>query len=111
MSVEITKAMVGAGAMTEPPHASFTPFGCPSGERTFSIQRHFWDDCPTTRQREEINMPRNPGELARLEDEYEYWCGKAYNLILGKSSREYALGRVRELEKQLGIDSKKYNGG
>ena len=55
-------------------------------------------------------MSRNPSELARLEDEYNYYLKRAHNLSLGKSTREDALRECRKLEAQLGIAGKNYNG-
>ena len=49
-------------------------------------------------------MVRNPSELARLEDELEFWREKAQNLGLSRSSRQAALNQVRSLERQLGIN-------
>ncbi len=54
--------------------------------------------------------PRNPSELARLEDELCYWKTKVGNLCLSKSSREAALAEVRKIERQLGLESEDYNG-
>ncbi len=55
-------------------------------------------------------MVRNPSELARLDDEREYWTEKVRNLGLSKSSREAALAELRKIERQLGIRGKNYNG-
>ena len=54
-------------------------------------------------------MPRNPSELARLEDELEYWREKVKDLNYSKRTRESFLCNVRHLEKQLGIESQPYN--
>jgi hypothetical protein len=53
--------------------------------------------------------PRNPSELARLEDELEYYREKVLNHTLGKSSKELALKEVRRIENLLGFESKPYN--
>lgn len=53
--------------------------------------------------------PRNPSELARLEDEYQYWMAKVLNHSLSKSSKAEALVEVRKLEKLLGIEGNNYN--
>jgi hypothetical protein len=55
-------------------------------------------------------MP-NVSELARYEDELEYWKEKVRNLSLGKSSREAALREVRKIEGYLGLKGENYNGG
>lgn len=56
-------------------------------------------------------MPRNPSEIARLEDEYQYWYARVHNLELLKPQREKALVELRKLERILGIESRPYNGG
>lgn len=54
-------------------------------------------------------MPRNPSELARLEDEYQYWAAKVLSQTTSKSVKEEALIEMRKLEKQLGYQSIDYN--
>jgi hypothetical protein len=54
-------------------------------------------------------MPRNPSELARLEEELAFCEAAAYNLALSKSSREQYLRDVRRLQAVLGIEGKGYN--
>lgn len=56
-------------------------------------------------------MPRNPSELARLEEEYKETKKELKNLTYPKGYREELLRDLRKLEKQLGIEGKKYNGG
>lgn len=53
--------------------------------------------------------PRNPSELARLEDEREYWYKKVKDLTLSRRSREVCLMNLRNVEARLGIESKDYN--
>lgn len=48
--------------------------------------------------------PRNPSELARLEDELCYWKTKVGNLTLSKADREAALSEARKIERQLDIE-------
>ena len=54
-------------------------------------------------------MPRNPSELARLEDEYEYWAAKVLNPNLIKADKETALVELNKVAKQLGIKISSYN--
>jgi hypothetical protein len=54
-------------------------------------------------------MPRNPSELARLEDEYEYWAAKVLSNTTPKGDKEKALIEMRKIEKQLGYRSIDYN--
>lgn len=54
--------------------------------------------------------PRNPSELARLEEELKFARAEAYDLRFPKAYREGCLRDVRKLEAALGIEGKKYNG-
>lgn len=53
--------------------------------------------------------PRNPSELARLEDEREYWLKKVKDLSLSRRSREVFLMNLRNVEARLGIKGENYN--
>lgn len=54
-------------------------------------------------------MPiRNPGEIARYEDELEYLKAELRGYKV-KSVKEKILGEIRYIESILGIDSKPYN--
>jgi hypothetical protein len=55
-------------------------------------------------------MPRNPSELARLEEELDA-LRKDMNPLWPKAQREGWLREIRVLERILGIESKPYNGG
>lgn len=46
---------------------------------------------------------RNPSELARLEDELDYWREKSLNLALSKKARELALAELRKIERILSL--------
>ena len=54
-------------------------------------------------------MVRNPSELARLEDELEDARG-LMKFAHTKGEKENVLRKIRYYERQLGIDSKPYNG-
>lgn len=54
-------------------------------------------------------MPKNPSELARLEEELKFAKAEAYDLRFPKGYREACLRDVRQLEKALGIEGKSYN--
>lgn len=54
-------------------------------------------------------MPRNPSELARLEDERDYWRNNLKHHVGSRNSKEYILRQLRDVERQLGIESKQYN--
>lgn len=54
-------------------------------------------------------MP-NPSELARLEDEIEYYRTNLKEGIHSKRTKEWLLKQIREREAILGIPSKPYNG-
>lgn len=56
-------------------------------------------------------MPRNPSELARLEDEIEYYRSKVFDYNLSKTSREAALAEVRKRERLLGRKDENYISG
>ena len=53
-------------------------------------------------------MSRNPSEMARIEEEYEYAVSK-FILAKTKSAKETLLREIRQLEKQLGIENSNYN--
>lgn len=56
-------------------------------------------------------MP-NPNEMLRLEEELKHHRKNFINLEHSKKSREYHLGEIRKISKQLGLpDPPKYNGG
>lgn len=50
-----------------------------------------------------MTAPKNPSELARLEDELEYWREKSLNLALSKRSRELARAELRKIERILSL--------
>jgi hypothetical protein len=54
-------------------------------------------------------MPRNPSELARLEDEYEYWATKVLSQTTPKADKQHALIELNKVAKQLGIEHPSYN--
>jgi hypothetical protein len=54
--------------------------------------------------------PRNPSELARLEEELKFAEAEAYDLRFPKAYREGCLRDVRKIQKILGVEGKKYNG-
>lgn len=51
--------------------------------------------------------PRNPSELARLEDDLQYYTEKSKNLKLSKTTRAVCIKKIREIESTLGIDRAK----
>lgn len=55
-------------------------------------------------------MPRNPSEIARLEEELKFAKAEAYDLRFPKEYRESCLRDVRKIEAALGIEGEKYNG-
>ena len=55
-------------------------------------------------------MTNNPSELARLEDELEYYRDLFKTKCNSKSAKENVLRKIRILEVQLGLDHKPYNG-
>ena len=57
----------------------------------------------------EKTMPRNPSELARLEEELKFAKAEANDLRFPKEYREACLRDVRKLEATLGIEGKGYN--
>lgn len=57
------------------------------------------------------NVSRNPSEIVREQDEYLdslYWELKTGHLC--KADKERLLGKIREVEKALGLPSQNYNG-
>lgn len=54
--------------------------------------------------------PRNPSELARLEEELKFALAEAHDERFPKKYREACLRDARKIEKILGIEGKKYNG-
>jgi hypothetical protein len=56
-------------------------------------------------------VPRNPSELARLEDEREYWYAKVKDKSLSKVSKQVALMNLRNIEARLGYEGDNYNTG
>lgn len=54
-------------------------------------------------------MPRNPSELARLEEERTDLINKISKGYLSKASKEAALIELRAIERQLGIKGLPYN--
>jgi hypothetical protein len=54
-------------------------------------------------------MMPNPNELARLEDELDYLKAELEGYKV-KSVKEQVLREIRTIERQLGIESKPYNG-
>jgi hypothetical protein len=54
-------------------------------------------------------MPRNPSELARVQDELEYWKNNLKHHVGSKKTKEYILRQIRQCEVQLGLPSKNYN--
>lgn len=55
-------------------------------------------------------MPRNPSELERLEQELAFYK-KELSLYEAKATKEMLLANIRKIERQLGLESKPYNGG
>lgn len=53
--------------------------------------------------------PRNPSELARLEEELEYHLSIVRDTNSSKKIKEHHLKLVREVENILGITGKTYN--
>jgi hypothetical protein len=53
--------------------------------------------------------PRNPSELARLEDDLKYYKKQVASGVHHKKTKEALLRRVRDIEGTLGIESKPYN--
>lgn len=64
-----------------------------------------------TEEGECLNMtaPRNPSELARLEQELTFFLAKAYDLRFPKSYREEQLREARKIERILGVEGENYN--
>jgi hypothetical protein len=57
-----------------------------------------------------MTAPRNPSELARLEEELKFARAEANDLRFPKGYREACLRDVLKLEAALGIEGKNYNG-
>lgn len=55
--------------------------------------------------------PRNPSELARLEDEREHWYEKVKDKSLSKAAKQVALLNLRNIEARLGYEGEDYNTG
>lgn len=55
--------------------------------------------------------PRNASELARLEVELEVLKGNLFHRYNSKSTKEYLLRQIHDIERQLGIKLTQYNGG
>jgi hypothetical protein len=53
--------------------------------------------------------PRNPSELARIEDELKYWKNNIKHHVGSRSTKEYILRQIRRCEEELGLESKDYN--
>lgn len=53
--------------------------------------------------------PRNPSEIARLEDERRYWRDAIRHNVGSKRTKEYMLRELRKVEEALGVESKPYN--
>lgn len=49
--------------------------------------------------------PRNPSELARLEDELNYWLGLLLAPKLDKKTFNEALDELEKIRKQLGYSN------
>lgn len=56
-------------------------------------------------------MPRNPSELARLEEEYKELKKEFKDLRYPKGYREGILRDMRKIERQLGLEGESVNGG
>ena len=54
-------------------------------------------------------MSANPSELARLEEEFNYYKAQLRDGIHSKKTKEYLLGKLRNVAKPLGIDVPEYN--
>lgn len=55
--------------------------------------------------------PRNPSELARLEEEVKYWRNNIKHHIGSKKTKEYILRQLRAAEDALGAEHMPYSGG
>jgi hypothetical protein len=56
-------------------------------------------------------MPRNPSELARLEEELKELKQELKNPTASKAYKEGLLRDIRKIEGQLGFANDNYNGG
>jgi hypothetical protein len=54
-------------------------------------------------------MPRNPSELARLEEEWAELHDMIKDCRMSKSSKEALIRGLRQVERKLGLESKDYN--
>ena len=54
-------------------------------------------------------MPRNPSEIARLEEEYKELKKEFKDLRYPKGYREEIGRDMRKVERQLGIEEEEYN--
>lgn len=54
-------------------------------------------------------MPNNPSELQRLIEELDDIKRLMATSYMGKSDKERCLRQMRNLERQLGLESKPYN--
>ena len=55
-------------------------------------------------------MPKNPSELARLEAELDYAKRRLFEGFHSKSTKQYILNEIHELERQLEFELTQYNG-
>jgi hypothetical protein len=55
-------------------------------------------------------MPKNPSELARLEAELEYAKRRLFEGFHSKSTKQYILNEIHDLERKLGLELTQYNG-
>lgn len=56
-------------------------------------------------------MPKNPSEIARLEEELAYAKERLFKGYHSKSTKNYILDEIHRLEEQLGLPYTLYNGG
>jgi membrane-anchored protein YejM (alkaline phosphatase superfamily) len=54
-------------------------------------------------------MPRNPSELARIEDELSFYVNSLLNGIHSKKTKDYLIENIRKREAQLGLAGEDYN--
>ena len=55
-------------------------------------------------------MVGNPSEIMRLEVEREYLIGNLEHGYHSKSTKQYLLDQIHDIERRLGIPLYKYNG-
>ena len=53
----------------------------------------------------------NPSELARVQDELEYWKNNLANGYHSKTTKQYLLDQIHKCEEALGLPLTHYNGG